>query len=76
MSIEFDYAIFSFFLFPYVAYYYPFTIDFQSVDANDTKLSLRGACNGGELEFWPLLITLFSIPFLHWCLAEWSGFVS
>ena len=52
------------------------SVDCQSVDANDTKLSLRGACNGGELDFFPLVITLFSIPFLHCCLAEWSGFVN
>jgi len=40
------------------------SVDYQSVDANDTKFSLRGACNGGELNLFPWLVTLFSIPFL------------
>jgi len=40
------------------------SVDYQSVDANDTKFSLRGACNGGEVNLFPRLVTLFSIPFL------------
>lgn len=50
------------------------SVDYQSVDANDTKFSIRGACNGGELCITFFLDLLHYFQFLF-SLAEWSGFV-
>lgn len=46
------------------------SVDYQSVDANDTKLSPRDACNGGELGFLIVLLYYFQLLFP---LDMWNG---